>query len=58
MQRLVLQPLSSGQSHRVELGGTVPQEGRFENVAALAVDQESALVYVQLFAYRLEVQGN
>ncbi len=55
MERLVLQPVSSGQGDGVILCGYVPHVGRFQDVAALSVNQESALVNVHVRAGRLEV---
>lgn len=55
MERRGLQPVSSGQGDGVELRGRVPHVGRFQDVAALSVDQESALVNIHFFAGGLEV---
>ena len=44
MERLVLQPVSSGQGDGVELSGLFPHEGRLQDVAAFSINQESALV--------------
>lgn len=55
MERLVLQPVSSGQGDGVKLCAYVPHVGRFQDVAALSVNQESALVYVHVWAVCLEV---
>lgn len=55
MERLVLQPFSSGQGDGVKLGGRVPHIGRFQDVAALPVDQESTLVHIHVRAVCLEV---
>lgn len=44
MERLVLQPVSSGQGDGVELCALFPHEGRFQDVAAFSINQESALV--------------
>lgn len=55
MERLVLQPLSSGQGDGVELCGRVPHIGRFQDVAALPIDEEFALVHIHVRAVRLEV---
>ena len=51
----MLQPISSGQGDGVEFCGSVPHIGRFQDVAALPVDQESALVHIHVLAGRLEV---
>lgn len=58
MERLVLQPVSSRQGDGVKVGPRVPHEGRLQDVAALSVDQESALVHVHFRAVRLKVQGH
>lgn len=55
MEQLVLQPDSSCQGDGVKLCPAVPHEGRFQDVAALSVNQESALVYVHVVAGCLEV---
>ena len=55
MERLVLQPVSSGQGDGVKLRVCVSHVGRFEDVAALSVDHESALVQVHIRAAGLEV---
>lgn len=44
MERLVLQPVSPGQGDGVELCALFPHEGRFQDVAAFSINQESALV--------------
>lgn len=55
MQGLVLQPVSSGQGDGVKLCGYVPHEGWFQDVAAFAVNQESALVHIHVCTGSLEV---
>lgn len=55
VQRLVLEPLSSGQGDGVKLCGYVPHEGWFQAEAALAVNQESALVHIHVCVVSLEV---
>lgn len=44
VEGLVLQPVSSRQGDGVKLCVRVPHEGRLQDVAALSVNQESALV--------------
>lgn len=51
----MLQPDSSRQGDGVKLCASVPHEGRFQDVAAISVNQESALVYVHVVAPCLEV---
>lgn len=58
MERPVLQPVSSGQGDGVKLCVYVPHVGRFQDVAALPVHQESALVNIHVTAGCLEVQGH
>lgn len=36
----------------------LPQAGRFQDVAALPVDEEAPSIEVHLIAWRLEVQGH
>lgn len=55
MQGLVLQPVSSGQGDGVKLCGYVPHEGWFQDVAAFAINQESALVHIHVCTGGLEV---
>lgn len=56
VERLVLEPVSSGQGDGVELGGRVPHEGRFQDVTTLPVDLEPSLVHIHVGAGCLEVQ--
>lgn len=56
VEGLLLEPGSPGQGDGVKLGGPVPHEGRFQDVAALPVDLEQALVGVHVGTRRLEVQ--
>ena len=58
MERLVLQPVSSGQSVGVKPCGSVPHVGWFQDVATFTVHQESALVHIHVRARRLEVQSH
>lgn len=55
MEQLVLQPDSSRQGDGVKLCPALPHEGRLQDVAALSVNQESALVYVHVVAACLKV---
>lgn len=55
MERLMLQPVSSGQGDGVKLCGYVPHVGRFQDIAALSVNHKSALVNVHVWAGCLEV---
>lgn len=55
MERLVLQPVSSGQGDGVEICALFPHEGRFQDVAAFSINQESALVKIHILAGCLEV---
>lgn len=55
MEQLVLQPVSSGQSDGVKFCGWVPHVGWFQDVAALPINQESALVHIHVCASCLEI---
>lgn len=55
VEPFVLQPVSSGQSDGVKFCGYVPHVGRFQDVAALPIDQESALVEIHVCARCLEI---
>lgn len=55
MEQLVLQPDSSRQGDGVKLCPALSHEGWFQDVAALPVNQESALVNVHVVAVCLEV---
>lgn len=44
VERLVLEPVSSGQGDGIELCAGVPHKRRFQDVTALPVDLEHALV--------------
>lgn len=55
VEHLVLQPVSPRQGDGVKLGVHVSHKVWLQDVAALSVDQESALVYIHVCAACLEV---
>lgn len=58
MEYLMPQPFASGQGDRVEVCGSVSQEGRFQDVSTLSINHKFSLVHIHVFARCLKVQGH